>query len=561
MSLNRSLALLALISLLALGLIGCASDDPTDPGGGGTVDTTAPTVLGVDPSDSDTDVGQDAEITINFSEAMDQATAEANIFISSGSITGFNWTSDSSVRVTHPVWAEGVQVTVTVGAGITDVAGNSMDAAYVFSFYVFSSILQVLETNPGAGTTDVNRATNIQILFSTQMIEASVQANTSVTSDAGQTDHPYTMTTDDSAVTLNLTDPLPASTLISVRIDVGVAATNGTTLEATYIFIFTTGLDVDTTPPTILSFSPTSGSTIDPNSGTLQITFSEPMDPITFSPTAMNVEFAALVGASTPVWTDNYTVLTVTMPTPMPAGLPMELTFAEFADANGVVQTTPWNWQATVAGTPDYFPLIDGKQFVFGIYAEGGNAGNNNPTWSEQWTAYYQVETQLDGSARVTEYDPNFTAPNGEGYELYKKTNSEVQWLGFREIDTGSAEIRFSNPMTYLPLPLSAGTWNSSTTLTIPGEGTLAAELSGTVIGQFDVPVDAGGGDDLFFKDTWKVVRHIEVSAGGVMVEVISDTTSYAVGFGPVFNSEFDDMIADGEWSDWNQWQIIDNLK
>ncbi len=556
MILNRTLLLLAIVSLLTIGLTGCSDSDPADPGT--TPDTTAPTVLGGDPSEGDTEIGQNEEINIHFSEAMDQTTAADFITLSSGTITNLTWVTDSSVRIGHTQWAEGAHITVTVNSGIADLAGNALGTTYNFSFYVYSSVLSVLETNPAHNATNVNRSTNIHILFSAEIDEGTIPGNTTITDPITKATHAFTVESEGSTIILVVTDPLPADTEITVTIGGGVLAQNQTPLGNPVEFSFTTGSDVDTTPPTILSVIPANGSIVDANSGTLQITFSEPMDPLTFNPSSINVELAMLLGQSTGVWSANNTVISITAATPMPAGSPMELTFADFADANGVVQTTPWNWEATVAGTPDYFPLYNGKQFIFAHIEEGGDTGNP-PHWGpDEWTSYVQADVQPNGNVELREYDPTYSTLMDAGYEIYRKTSNAVNWLGFVDSADDPA-IYFNTPLTILPLPVSAGTWTSSTTVSIPEMGTLSATLTGNVIGQFDVPTESRPGEDFFFKDTWKVAHRIEVRSGGELVEVMTDTTSYSVGNGVILFSRYDDMMGDGQWDRWEYWQVFED--
>lgn len=559
MSRNRTLMLIVLTALLTIGLVACSSDDdPVNPGGGG--DTTAPQVAGIDPNNGETGVSQNEDIVVTFSEAMDPATAAGHVTLSAGTVTNLSWDDDRNLRVEHSAWAEGVEVMVTLATGFADAAGNNLASTFTSSFWTFSSSLQVLETNPANGATGINRSSNIQILFSSEVNEASVSANTSITSGVVKVDHAFTVASDNSAVTLAITDQLPASTEITVTIGANVSAQQGGTLGEAYVFSFTTGVDVDTTPPTIVSVSPAIGATVAPNAGIFQVTFSEPIDPNSFSPSAWNVELALVLLETNPnpTWSANNTVVTVPLPSPLPAGLPMEITFAEITDANGVMLSTPWTWEATVAGAADYFPMVDGLQQIFGNFETGGVTGNPVPQWSDGWTEYFLWEEQLDGTFRQSDYSSDFSTPLGD-YDVYRKLGNAVQWLGFFE--NGGPEVLFDTPMNILPLPLSAGTWTSGTNVTIPGEGVFSASLSGTVVGQTDRETESFGEEALFFKDAWQVIRVLDVEMGGTTVSVETDTTYYSATLGMVEHSDYDDQISDGEWSWLRTWRIFDIFK
>lgn len=521
-------------------------------------------MTGINPNNGATGVAQDEEITVTFSEAMDPASAAGNITLSSGTITNLAWLDTRTLSIDHAPWAEGVNVAVTVGTGLADAGGNGLAASYGFSFYVFTSTLTVLETTPANGATDVSRSSNVRILFSSEVDLGSVTANTTVTSGVTKVAHPYTVSSEHSTVTLNITGDLPASTLVTVTIGAGVSGSGGTggpTLGTPYVFSFTTGTTVDTTPPTVVSVFPANGATAAANVGIFRVTFSEPMDPDSFEPSAWNIEFALLLMATdpTPIWTEDFTVATVSLPSPLPAGLPMELTFSGLTDQNGVTQPTPWTWEAEIAGTPDYYPVVNGTVVALWTHEEGGVSGSTEPVWAGDYWQYLKVLTQANGTFRLAEYESDAVTPTGD-YEIMRKTSSQMQWAGFKDSDQAS-EILFSTPLNTLPLPVATGTWNSSTTVTIPGDGTFSATMTGNVTGKVDLPIEGGGGMGLFYKDAYRVVRRLEVTSGGSLAFVNSDTTYYSATLGEVQRAQYDDEPQNNAWRYEQTWRSFDVLK
>lgn len=94
-------------------------------------DVTAPTVSSTNPANSATGVTPGAyTVIINFSEAMNNAT------LTSGNITGIagSVTAGSTFASIAATLAASTTYTITVGTGVTDVAGNALVAPYVFSF-------------------------------------------------------------------------------------------------------------------------------------------------------------------------------------------------------------------------------------------------------------------------------------------------------------------------------------------------------------------------------------------------------------------------------------------
>ncbi len=539
----------ALLATVFLGTA-CSSDNPTAPGGGAT-DTTAPLVAGIDPTNAETEVAVGESITVIFNEAMDPATADGNVTLSSGAISTMSWSDSRTLVIDHADWSEGAQVTVTIGTGLTDTAGNNLAAAYTSSFYVVSSVLSVLETNPADNATDVNRSTNIQVLFSTEMNETSIQANVTITAQLTKMDIPYTIHSEHSAVTLMIGDDLPANTPIVVNMAAGLAANSGATLVAPYSFGFTTGMDVDTTPPTVVSTSPANGGTMAADAGVLQITFSEPMAPNSFDPSSWNFEFAVLITESDPelTWNADFTVVSVPLPSPLPAGLPIEIVFSELTDAAGNMMAAPWTYEVDVAGTPNYFPAFDGAQFTYAYMEEGGTIGNATPTWTDDGTTFVQLDAQTGGNIRLADYDDGFVTADGT-YELYRIESNRVDWLGFRERNGGTLapEVLFDTPMQILPLPLAAGTWTASGNVDIPGEGTLAATITGTVV-MADLDTSDYFGESIFYKDTYRVARRLEARSEGTLTYVENDTTWYSPTLGLVEQHTYDEELGDNEWT------------
>lgn len=551
--------LLLMFSLVAIGLVGCSSDNPANPpSNNNPVDTTAPQVTGVDPGDGQTGVDIDEDILITFSEPMDPTSATGNITLSAGTVSGTSWTDSRNLVVSHSSWTEGAHITVTVGTGLADEAGNTLATAHSFSFYVFSSNLTVLETNPAHGSTEINRDSAIQILFSHEVATNSLTGNVTITD--GMTNFIPSFQTENSSVTMTVGESYPADTEITVTLGTGIAGHSGGNLASPYVFSFTTSQDVDVTPPTVVSVFPAMGSTVDPDVGYFQITFSEPMNQMTLEPSGWNVEFALLIMESdpTPSWTENGTVMTVPLPLNLPAGLPIEITFSGFTDLNGVEQVTPWTFEATVAGTAEYFPVTDGLQLAFEFFEEGGPA-NSPAEWFDSGTQFIQLDVQPDDTFFYADYDPTFTTPSGD-HEIYQKLSNQLQWLGFQEYDEmdGPMVMMFDSPLNFLPLPLSAGTWTSSASVVVPDEGTYNATINGTVVGQFDLPVDSEGSESLFYKNAWKVIRNMDVTLDGSPAMAIADTSWYSPTLGPVQSSEYEDQIDESRWGYESMWRIFD---
>ena len=99
------------------------------------IDITAPTVSSTTPADSASGVALNSAATINWSEEVDCATVTTSaVTISTG-----GWTltscSGSQAVFTPSGQADGTQYTITVGTGVTDLAGNPIASNYQFSYW------------------------------------------------------------------------------------------------------------------------------------------------------------------------------------------------------------------------------------------------------------------------------------------------------------------------------------------------------------------------------------------------------------------------------------------
>jgi len=555
------------IFALTLWVGACSDDDPADPGGGNPPDTTAPQVIGNDPENSEAGVDVGEVVTIVFSEAMNPATSDGAVTLSAGAITATDWANDRTLQVEHDDWSEAAQITVTVGTGLTDVAGNPLAAEHTFSFWTESpGQLLLLETTPADGATDINRDGVILLQFSDSVRPSTLEDHVTITdTPLAKTTYGFEVENIDSGLyVLAIDETLPEDTDIFVFVGADVATWGGTTLGATETFDFTTGMDVDETPPTIILAEPANGNmSVAANVGFLRLTFSEAMNPGTFEPSNWSLGFYFLMMESeiSPSWSEGGTVLTIPLPAPLPDGMPMVATFVGFEDLAGNAQETPYVWDVKVAGTADYVPVVDGAQFMVEEDWSEGDVGNETPLDDGDWNWFQQMEVQGDGSFHMVDYeDPGFNQPGD--WEAYRKTSSALQWLGFFEAPDAPMKEMFDSPLNILPLPIAAGTWSDQTTVTInggDGDMQFRASLEGRVLPKADYLIPEAEGE-VFIKDAWTVLRHLEVEVndGGdwVMAMTEDDTTWYAPSLGEVKVRSMEVDHEDDTWYESILWRF-----
>ena len=566
---SRLLILLAGALVLALALPGCSDDDddnPTGPGDGS--DTTAPRVVSVSPAAGSIRVATDAMVVVTFNEAMDLDSDDGAVTLSHGTITGQSWTGNRTLSISHDGWPEATQIEITVGTDLADEAGNNLASALTVSFWTESSVLAFLDSAPADGAVDVNRNASVMLLFSTGMNQASLLGGVTIADDT-KTVYDFSVSEGEAGVyTLDPVDTFPANTLITVTIGTGVQSVDGEFLAAEQSFDFTTGTEADSTPPTIIGFDPASGSTMDPDHGSLTVTFSEPMNTSTFAPTRMNGQFAWLASLSGGVellWNGDNTEVTVPVPDDLPAGLHLELTFAGYADANGVVQDGETEWSVTVAGDGSPYPVSDGARYTMLGSWESGVQGSSDPTDSGDEEIYYQFVARAAANQwNLEEYfDPGYATL--DYYDIFEVTSSGVRWLGFAEeqsksggVDKEFTEILFSNPVLMAALPLQVSDdWSTDTQVTFPGEGTLDATLSGEVVARDDLPFVDSGEIEIYWSDAWQINMLLEGSADGQPILSEERTYWFVVGIGMVRQDAYEENYDEGWWERSQTWLDI----
>lgn len=254
-------------------------------------DTTPPTVTAVSPPNGATNVAVGTAVNITFSEAMDATTiTTANITLKNSSTlapvagsVSYNATTHVATFTPTVALALGTGYTVTVTTGVKDVAGNALASPFTSTFTTIAApdttAPTVTTTTPADGATGVAISTPITATFSEAMDPTTITTATfSVKTTTGGTNVPGSVSYNPSTFVATFTpsSPLANNTGYTVTITTGAKDVAGNALAANKVVAFTT--IPDTTSPTVLSTSPTDGTTAVPVTATVKVTFSEAMD-------------------------------------------------------------------------------------------------------------------------------------------------------------------------------------------------------------------------------------------------------------------------------------------
>lgn len=94
--------------------------------------TTPPTIIGNTPTGSNVPVN--TQITVTFSEAMNQASAQSAFSTSSATTGSFSWSGNTMTYTPSSYLAYSTSYTVTIGTGAKDLAGNNLQSTYSRQF-------------------------------------------------------------------------------------------------------------------------------------------------------------------------------------------------------------------------------------------------------------------------------------------------------------------------------------------------------------------------------------------------------------------------------------------
>ena len=119
------------------------------------VDTTAPTVLSVSPTDGGTGVSATSKVSVSFSEAMNTASAQSAFSLMKSAdgtaVTGsFSWSGATMTFSPSAALAAGAEYTARVSTAAKDAAGNAVASEKVWKFTI--AVVSTVTVAPSATT-------------------------------------------------------------------------------------------------------------------------------------------------------------------------------------------------------------------------------------------------------------------------------------------------------------------------------------------------------------------------------------------------------------------------
>jgi hypothetical protein len=248
---------------------------------------------------------------------------------------------------------------------------------------------EVVATTPAAAATGVATDASVTASFSVPLDAATVNAQTFSVVDAAGDAVPGSVLYDDDARTAAFlpASPLATGGAYTARLATAIRSDDETPLAAPVEWTFGT---VPPDPPTVVSTSPSAGSgQLSPHSS-VQVTFSEPMDPATL-PSALTL--SAPGGARVPAgFSYDAASRTVTLTPTGPLASSTAYTGTVTSDARsarGIALAEPRTWSFTTSGCP--CRLFDGEPEFDAVGLDTRNYRSGAGPWSLELGVKVQV--------------------------------------------------------------------------------------------------------------------------------------------------------------------------
>jgi RHS repeat-associated protein len=285
-------------------------------------DTVAPQLLGMSPSNGTSTVPLNAVIALGFSKPLNAVSVADNLQVQSGGgvVPGGIALSNGSQLITFTPQgglSANTTYTVVIPSQITDVGGLALSNPATLSFATGSSTDtttgSVISVNPANSSVAVPTNSEVQLQFSKAVDPLTVTSTTFYVGasypNTSLVNVPGTVSVSPDGQTATF---YPSATLADF-LDYEVIAQGITDVEGQPISYFqssfTTGMNTDTTPPTVTMISPPNGEAAVPVNTRVEVVVSAPLNPGSIGSNAITVSAEGTQVAGTVSLSSNRTIL------------------------------------------------------------------------------------------------------------------------------------------------------------------------------------------------------------------------------------------------------------
>jgi len=215
-----------------------------------TEDITPPTVTSTIPVNNAINVLVNNNLSVTFSEAMDDSTITNLTFVVEGpGTTPVNGTVTltGTTAIFNPAadLAGSTLFTATVTTGAEDLSGNALVSDFVWTFTTEDTTPPVIiSTLPADNATNISIHSNITAKFSEPMKSSTISSVTFVLEGPGSTPVAGNVSYLDSVATFTPSNVLEGNTLYTATVTMGVEDMAGNAMERDSVWTFTTGLSL-----------------------------------------------------------------------------------------------------------------------------------------------------------------------------------------------------------------------------------------------------------------------------------------------------------------------------
>ena len=230
-------------------------------------DTTPPYVIGTTPNG--TNVPLVSQITVTFSKAMNNASAQSAFSTSPATTGSFSWSGNNMTYIPISNLAYNTTYNVTVGTGAMDSTGNNILASYTWRFTTVPDRIPPLIISTAPTGINVSIASRINVTFNEAMNKSTAESAFSI----------FPATTGSFSWTGNNMTYTPVSnfaynTTYNIIIGTGAKDIPGNNMTSSFTWPFTTSRDM--TPPSVIGTTP-NGTNV-PILSPITVTFGKAMN-------------------------------------------------------------------------------------------------------------------------------------------------------------------------------------------------------------------------------------------------------------------------------------------
>ncbi len=473
-----------------------------------TLDVTPPRVIANIPVNGSTVVSTFGRPTVTFSEPMNPSTINPSTFnmkvTSNGAVIPGTVTYNATTRVAEFFPTNQLpsltNITVTVTTGAKDVAGNGLATPFTFQFTTIDqSPPFVLSTTPANGATGVSTTDAITVTFSEAMAASTINSTNfslRVTSNGAAVGG--SVTYDANLHIARFVPVAPLSELVNYTATVSGAVTDlaGNPMGASVQFSFTTG---DFTTPFFTAIFPADQAPNVPTNVVVSATWSEPMDPASFTTTTFSLKVTSTGAAVAGAVVYNPATLTSTFtPTSLLAqGTNYSATLTSGVKdlaGNGLRVPFTWTFTTAVDNVPPSVisvvpaagatnvPPTTSVALTFSEPMDAGTINGNTITLKNTTTGTPVAgAVSYNVATRVATFAPTVALANGTGYTVTVTT-------GAKDASGNPLPGQFTSTFTTAAAPDNTP---PTVVATAPLDGATNVAISTTVTATFSEAMDA----------------------------------------------------------------------